>query len=758
MAYLINTARASSLTIGGVNYTQNLVSWSCSDSSAVKNGLMTTDGNLQLGTVPGSSLEDYDRNAFKRGQKIILNITYPDQTTIRHPRGLLYVVGAAYNPETETIDIEMGCRIALAVLSDEADTLKNLPGVKLDPARQNDLSNISGALAAEGKVAYQDNSGSLVVRNFFGNDTGSSFDQGQWVSVLGETTLSVSPLAGSSPLPDGIKLSYQVPSEEGNIVDEEDQRNPDSPNKLQLDSTESYYFLTYPATIYERIGDGEIPNDVRPGSVPTSTDSGCGNTPDEPGDNGQGSCNDNYSLVQSPQVIPAYKIQEAETQYKGPGGQVSSRYSEVRGPAIEANQQYYADLYAYCRYTWATACQPNGGCEMEGLDEILLGYVQQTNNYGPAGEVVSTVTDTFIPTLAGAQPFDWRSGVEKGAPVDFRRLSETTMYRSQRRIEEFSKEGNTNVTTTYTYTSVTAQQSGIRGGGIDALQGQLTKEIRKSTTITGSSVLPDTVNTVETTTIDKVLLQPLFPGSYITPPPESGPYYLEETVPVPVLLETEGEIDAFVQKYAKVLAFFAKGDSLGLQIGEALRKEIAQAWVPGVAFRYCDQAKGKISAMRMDATSWSVTPNEALVVTSGLWIGFSNGTLSMPSNVVGNSTPTMGGGGSPVPPPGADTTPPVIEDETGVAEGARAWIVDINIYTEIEALTQGRDDGVNPPLPKTKDETTADVHSTFMCYVRGIMTETGSLASLESGGNIPLSLNGNLLLSGATVVDGDLFS
>lgn len=755
MSYLINTARASSLTINGVDYTQNLISWTCSDNSAVKNGLITTDGTLSLGTVPGSSLEDYDRNKFRRGQKIILEVTYPDQTTIRHPRGLLYVIGVSYSPESETLEIEMGCRIALATISDETDSLKNLPSAKLDPARQNDISNISAALAAEGKVAYQDNSGNLQVVDFFGNDTGSSFDQGSWVSVLGETTLAVSPLAGSSPLPDGIKISYQVPAEAGNIVDEEDQSNQDSPNKLQLDSTESYYFLTYPAVIYQRVGDGRLPSDVKPGSVPSAIDSGCGNTPDQPGDNGQGSCNDNYSLVQSPQVIPAYKIQESRTEYKGPGGQVSSRYSEVRGPAIEANQQYYADKYAYCRYVWATACQPNGGCGLDGLEEILLGYVVQTNNYGSAGQVVSTITDTYIPTLAGAQPFDWRSGVQDGAPVDFRTLSTTTMYRSQRRVEEFSKEGNTNVTTTLTYTSSTAQQSGIRGGGIDALQGQLTKEIRKSTTITGSSVLPDTVNAVETTTIDKVFLQPLFPGTYVTPPPESGPYYLDETLPVPILLETESEIDSFVKKYAKVLSLFAKGDSLGLQIAESLRKEIATSWRPGVAFRYCDPSKSKISAMRMDATSWSVTKEESLMATSGLWIGFSNGTLSMPSNLVGNSTPTMDEGGSPIPPPPTTGLPPTIEGETAVAEGAQAWFVDIFIYTQVTAETQGREDGVNPPLPT---DTTIEMQTTLMCYVSGLVTQTGSLASVQPGGDVPLSLNGNLLLSGATIVDGDLFS
>lgn len=753
MSYLVNTARASSLTVGGIDYTQNLVSWSCSDSSAVKNGLIATTGQLELGTIPGTSLEDYDRNKFKRGQRIVLDITYPDGTETRHPRGLLYVVGVSYSPESESLSIEMGCRIALAALTDEVSSLQGLPTVILDPARKDDYQNISSGLAAGGKAAYQDNTGSFQVVNFFGNDTEGNFDQGSWVSVVGQTALSASPLAGSSPIPDGIKLSYQVPVNVDDIVDEEDQANPDSPNKLQIDTTESYYFLTYPAVVYKRTGDGELPEDVSPGSTPSPTDSGCGNSPDQPGDNGQGSCNDNYVLTQTPLILPAYKIQSSRTEYKGPGGQVSYKYSEVRGPALEANDQYYADKFAYCRYTWATACQPNGGCDLDGQQEILLGYVTQSYAYNQSGEVISTTTDTYIPTLAAAQPFNWRSGVVNGAPQNFQTLSTSDMFRSQRRVEEYKKEGNTNVTESTLYTSITAQQSGISAGNIDALSGTKTREVRKSTTITGSSVLPDTVNAVETTTEERTQIIPLFSGSYVTPPPEAGPYYLEESVPVPVLLDTASAIENFVQKYGNVTAMFTKGDSLGVQVAESLRPEIASAWRPGCPFRYSDPSKNKLSAMRMDATSWSVTLNECLLVTSGLWVGFSNGTVTLPSNLVGNSTPSLGDG--PVAPPPGAGGPPTVDDETNVSPGARGWVVDINIYTETPVITYGDNEGVNPPLPT---DTNANIRSTFMCYVRGVMTEPGSLASVDGTGGIPVSLGGSLLLSGAVVVDADLFS
>lgn len=751
MAYLVNSTRVASLTINGTDYTANLTDWTCSDSSAYKNGLISTTGTLSLSTRPGTSLEDYDRNAFKRGQEIILDVTYPDGTTSRHPRGLLYVIGTSYDPSSESIEVEMGCRIALAALTDQTDALAALSTLVLDPARKNDYQNIASALAAEGKAAYQDNQGNLTVVSFFGGDSDNQIDAGDWVSVLGETTLTVSPLAGTAPLPDEIRLSYQVPA--GAIVDEDDQGDQDSPNKTQYDEVESYYFITYPAVIYTRTGDGSLPGGITDGSTPSPTDSGCGNSPTQPGDNGQGSCSDNYTLSQDSVVVPAFKRQVSETRYQGQGGQVSYRYSEVRGPAIEANQQYYADLYAYCRYTWATNCQPNGGCPMEGLDEILLGYTEQTNSYGPAGQLLSTVTDTYIPTLAAAQPFNWRSGVVNGAPQNFTELSTTDMFRSQRRVEEYTQENSTNITTTTVYTSSTASQTGINSGNIDALAGQVTREIRRSTTITGNSVLPDTINTVETATAEKESIVKVFGTPYITPPPEAGPYFLEENVPVPVLYDDENQIEGFVQNYSRTLTAFVKGDALGLQVGESLRKEISETWQPGQPFRYCDTYKGVISAMRMDATTWNVTADESTLVTTGIWIGFSNGVLVPGGNLSGNSTPSMGQGG--VTPPPAAAGPPSISGEAEVAVGARGWEVDVFFYTDAATFTYG--EGVRAPLP-TGDDASINHSSTFMCYVKGILTEAGSLTSPDGNGGVPAALRGSLLLTNAVVVDGDLFS
>ncbi len=85
------------------------------------------------------------------------------------------------------------------------------------------------------------------------------------------------------------------------------------------------------------------------------------------------SCTFGYGLVESPLFVPAYRRDKTITTYDAPGAQVSSSLQEVYGPAVELNEQYYADKMAYCRAIWATECNPNGSCPQEGLDEVLLG-------------------------------------------------------------------------------------------------------------------------------------------------------------------------------------------------------------------------------------------------------------------------------------------------------------------------------------------------------------------------------------------------
>lgn len=739
MSYLVNQTRLSSLTVNGADYTSSLASWQVSDSSANKSGLISATGQLVLGQTPGGyDVEDYDRDNFKRGAQVILDVTYPSGATGRHPRGLLYILSTSYSPENNQLIADIGCRLALASLTDEIDDLVSLSPIHLDPT-QRTYSNVSAAFASAGKYLYQDNQGNLVSGVFFDGDTTAGVAAGLWVSVLGVTALSVSPLAGTNAIPDQVNLSYRVPA---------DSIASDQSGKVVEDVTESYYYITYPATVYERKNDGTLGSigGTFTGAEPTGATSACGNTPSKPADNGTPSCNEGYETVQIAHIIPAKRIETRRSEYNGPGGQLSRVYSQIEGPALEANGQYFADKFAYCRSTWASACQPNGACPMDGEQNILLAYTEQMNYYGSSNELVKTVVDSYATTLSAAQPFNWRSGVVNGVVQDFKDLSLTDMYRVSSVITEFFYSDNSNRQETTTYTSVASRQSGITGN-IDAVAGIKTFERRTSATISTNPLTPDLVNNSTTNTVDKTTTLRLFTGRYQEPPLESGPYVLKEQIPVPLLFDTESEIDAAVAAYSGHLERFVKGDAFGLQIGEALREEIASGWFPGMPFRYYDSKKGRLMAMRMDSTNWGLDQEGSALVTNGIWIGNSNGTVSIPSNLSGNSRPDMGGGGAPPSTPGA---PPSVGGETFVDSGSFAF--DVNVYFALDgsALT------FEPTVPSASSYD-SNVHGTFTCFAGGLVVTAGDLLNVKPGGGIPVDYNGSLVTTGATVVQANIF-
>ena len=368
MSYYVNTAKTSRIRVNGQNVTNRVIQWTATDQSLFNNGAMVTSGELVLGRTAGmDQVVDYPRLAFRRGEKVIVDVELSDGTFTRHPRGLLYVLGSTYNPEQGTETLDLGCRLALAALTDEVDDLKGLAPIPLDPARD-DFQSISGSFAAAGQYMYMDNTGSIQTGSFFeGNEWGNVSNN--WTSVLGVTTSQVSPLQGAEAIPDAIELSYEYP--EGAVTD-------DNTGRIDVDETKSDYFLQYPGTVYVRTADGSgIPGGVQIEQPNPGYSNPCGNTPTDPGNGGQdkpSSCSEGYETVKSTITVPATNTQRSESHYKGLGGQITYRYSETRGPAIEVNNQYFADAYASCRYTYATACNPGGDCPLVGTETILQQY------------------------------------------------------------------------------------------------------------------------------------------------------------------------------------------------------------------------------------------------------------------------------------------------------------------------------------------------------------------------------------------------
>ena len=147
MTWLINTAAESTLTIGGTDYSNNLITFQVTDSSIIGSGIITTQGRIQLGELPGqTTLLDYGKTKFARGAAVTLDLTI-DGTTRRHPRGSMIVIDSSYNNTDRTVEVNIGCLLTMYGITDEVENIKNKTIFDLDDeCKFNDLSNALVAL------------------------------------------------------------------------------------------------------------------------------------------------------------------------------------------------------------------------------------------------------------------------------------------------------------------------------------------------------------------------------------------------------------------------------------------------------------------------------------------------------------------------------------------------------------------------------------------------------------------------------------
>jgi hypothetical protein len=165
-------------------------------------------------------------------------------------------------------------------------------------------------------------------------------------------------------------------------------------------------------------------------------------------------------------------------------------------------------------------------------------------------------------------------------------------------------------------------------------------------------------------------------------------------------------------------------------------------------FRYYDPSKEKLIAMRMDATTWGVDSTGAVLATNGIFLGYSNGTIVIPSNLTGDSRPDMGSGT--VPPVGSGGDP-TISNETSVDMGT--LIFEVNVHFMLQDMAIFSD----PRLPLVSPQT-LEVHSAFTCFVSGFILEPGNILSTDGTGSIPIEYGGNLVTQGAVIVDANIFT
>jgi len=708
MSYLINSTRLAEVKIQGVDVTDRIVEISLSDSSGVKNGLIATDGEVKLAYRPGSpDREDYQRNTFARGSVVTIDIVFPSGNRRRHPRGYLFVIDSNFDPQDESIRINVGCGMAFAALDGDVTDILPLPELFIPKTRE-DYQSISAALATEGRIAWYDGYGTLRSSKLFEGDTGNYSPPGKWVSVFGVTAQAISPLDSTRSIvsdegtsgggggqdgggggggvdgspyqgtdPDNILVDWEEPSgpidPDTGLPDppEDDPDDPGAGNPFDVTLSEAFYYTQYPVIHYERVPpepeDPEDPNPLEDGGDPqpdsgldearpsdcvdelTESDNPAGAEGSDSGgdDNGDTDCMENWETVRTPLYVGVKSTEYAEAYYDGPGKSKDRSLSKRSGPALEINSQYFGDVYQVCRQSWATRCNPNGYCPTAiGQATVTLEETTYKVTFNPDGSVATETAERFVPFLAAARPDDWRSGVVDGKIKGFRRLEPfiNIMYRSQVVIVEhlYPKNGSRRVTTTYD--SITSRGTGLPSSinRADAYNGIKTVRRESSYTLGLNPEQPAALAQPEPPTETKES-EIVFPKHESSGTAVKGTFVFQESIPFPIYVLKLGNltIKGVVNNYEDYLRRCLKGMSLGLRLGESLREEIISDWAPNVPFRYADPRYNTVISMRGDAHTWSMTPEQCVFTVDGLNIGFSNGRLNIPDNIVGATTAVL---------------------------------------------------------------------------------------------------------------------
>ena len=114
-------------------------------------------------------------------------------------------------------------------------------------------------------------------------------------------------------------------------------------------------------------------------------------------------------------------------------------------------------------------------------------------------------------------------------------------------------------------------------------------------------------------------------------------------MPYPIMITKGSGLtkNGILEAYEDYIRRCIKGTSLGLRIGEALRPGSVEAWKPTVSFRFFDPRYNTLISMRGDAHTWSLTTQSCEFTVDGLNVGFSNGTVNIPDNLLGVETAVL---------------------------------------------------------------------------------------------------------------------
>lgn len=617
MAWLNNLTAKPVLTVDGVSYSSEVENITLSDQSVVNSGAVLTGGSILLAELPGNSrLVDYNKTRFGRGSVVLIDLEIKGQT-LRHPRGSLLVIDSTYDPEARKCILSVGCELTMRQLTNNISGLEDKTSLTLpsEPI----FTDLSSAVQSEGKFLWVDNQGAVQVRDFFeGDGWGSNKEAAQWVSVRDYTALSSKPLGTGITPPDQIKVTYSW-SEVASVDDGGDVDS--NGNVNEQDTTDSTYWLEHPANL------------KRTQVICTST-------------GGVTTCKD-VIVNDAKRTFNVTKTERSIRRYGGPGGSLSSEARVTEGPLVELQGSYFAELYS-----WQLA-RNNGvddGLVLGGLNNVTQSNIEKVYEYGSGGEVLKTIERQYRNLVGAMTQNDWRAG---GA--------ETATSYDPNQPPEVGSRGfltelptgmylEAEITTSWQYlddrtveTSVSMKSSArCNGVGIYPPTGS---RVLQNIDATNNGIVTSTRRTSRGGLINPTQPPRQLPGdSTVTKSAifteESSKYAatgfgsIEYAVQMPFLEPTDTEASARnrAANFARHIRQLTEGDAAGMRVTESMRDEVFN-YYPGMAFSYHDRQEDKLLKLRMNATAWGISNEQAIFSTDGVLIGLSNGTVNIPSNV-----------------------------------------------------------------------------------------------------------------------------
>lgn len=618
MTWLNNTTAKCNLVIGTTNYSPELSRINLSDQTILGTGVITTGGTIELiETLGGHRLEDYSKTKFLRGTAVTIDLVVGGVTR-RHPRGKLLVLDSSYNPESKSVSITVGCLLSLYQITDNIENLRSY--TIFDLPDDANFSQLSSAIASEQRYIYVDKNGVIQKKNFFGTDgLGSNKEAAAWVAVRDYTCLASAPLGTGQLVPDKIVVTYTYGIQD-DTVDPED---PDFPTRYDEDLTESTYWLEHPAQIktLQRV---------------------CSTNPA-----GTVVCEDVY-VNDAKKTFSVTKTDRNVRYYGGPGGSTSTEVSITEGPAVEMNGSYFAELYSW---ELARANGDNSQVSLKGLETVVQQRREKTYEYGSGGEVLRTVQRSYKNYVSAMTQNDWRDTAAAETLTVYDPLNPPTttlrgfltspplndLYLDSEVTETYEYYDDKTVQITVTKTS----SASCNGVGIYPPTGD--RVLLDISALNNGNV--ETVKRTNRSSSSNPDQPPRDPGGVSTVtkagtvedisskflPTSAGSVVYNTNVPYTNLTDTEAQARNRAVNYASYIRNLIEGDAAGIRVAESMRPEIFN-YYPGMPYTYYDRTEGKLIKLRMNQTSWAISNEDAIMGTDGIFIGVSDGTVSLGSN------------------------------------------------------------------------------------------------------------------------------